>query len=152
MGRGIRHTFYLGLKEFVSLGHDPVLIFLILYSFTLAIYLPAKGAAMDVVNASVAVVDEDHSILSQSHHSGAVAALFSVGGRDSVRTNRPRDGRGKVHFRDRDSAPFSARSHEGPQADSRGQRGRNGDESGRAGCQLHQQDHHAGGRAVLERR
>jgi ABC-2 type transport system permease protein len=64
MGRGIRHTFYLGLKEFVSLGHDPVLIFLILYSFTLAIYLPAKGAAMDVVNASVAVVDEDHSILS----------------------------------------------------------------------------------------
>jgi ABC-2 type transport system permease protein len=60
----VRHTFYLGLKEFVSLGRDPVLVFLILYSFTLAVYLPAKGSAMDVINASVAVVDEGHSNLS----------------------------------------------------------------------------------------
>ena len=62
--KGIRHTVYLGLKELVSLGRDPVLAFLIIYSFTLAVYLPAKGANMDVVNASVAIVDEDHSILS----------------------------------------------------------------------------------------
>jgi ABC-2 type transport system permease protein len=58
------HIYRLGIKELISLSRDPVLIFLICYSFTLAVYLPAKSAAMDVANASVAVVDEDHSILS----------------------------------------------------------------------------------------
>src|SRR6201993_2307955 len=60
-----KHIFYLGLKELVSLSQDPVLIFLILYSFTFSVYTPAKSAVMDVVNASVAVVDEDHSAASR---------------------------------------------------------------------------------------
>jgi len=58
------HIYRLGIKEFMSLGRDPVLIFLIGYSFTIAVYLPAKSAAMEVAHASVAVVDEDDSILS----------------------------------------------------------------------------------------
>jgi ABC-2 type transport system permease protein len=55
------HIFYLGLKELVSLSRDPVLIFLILYSFSFAVYTPAKSAVMDVVNASIAIVNEDDS-------------------------------------------------------------------------------------------
>lgn len=55
------HIFYLGLKELVSLSQDPVLIFLIFYSFTFSVYTPAKSAVMDVVNASIAIVNEDNS-------------------------------------------------------------------------------------------
>jgi len=55
------HIFYLGIKELVSLSRDPVLIFLILYSFSFAVYTPAKSAVMDVVNASIAIVNEDNS-------------------------------------------------------------------------------------------
>ncbi len=55
------HVLHLGVKELISLSQDPVLIFLILYSFTFSVYTPAKSAVMDVVNASVAIVDEDSS-------------------------------------------------------------------------------------------
>ena len=53
------------MKELSSLRHDAVLVFLIIYSFTYAVYGPAKGARMELRNASVAVVDEDRSALSQ---------------------------------------------------------------------------------------
>lgn len=54
----------LGIKELYSLRSDPVLMLLILYTFTFAIYAVATGAKFEVENASVAVVDEDHSMLS----------------------------------------------------------------------------------------
>jgi len=60
-----RHIIQLGIKELLSLFRDPVLLFLIIYSFTFSVYTPAKSAVMDVVNASVAVVDEDHSAASR---------------------------------------------------------------------------------------
>ena len=53
----VAHIFRLGLKELLSLARDPVLIFLIIYSFTFSVYTPAKHAVMDVVNASIAIVD-----------------------------------------------------------------------------------------------
>ncbi|MBV9994321.1 MAG: ABC transporter permease [Caulobacteraceae bacterium] len=59
--RRIAHIFQLGLKELISLSHDPVLLILILYSFTFSVYTPSKSAVMDVVNASIAVVNEDDS-------------------------------------------------------------------------------------------
>jgi len=55
------HIFQLGLKELLSLARDPVLLFLIAYSFTFSVYTPATRAVMDVVNASIAIVDEDGS-------------------------------------------------------------------------------------------
>ncbi len=64
--KAIGHIFQLGLKELVSLSQDPVLLFLIFYAFTFAIYTPAKSAVMDVVNASVAIVDEDGSEASRT--------------------------------------------------------------------------------------
>jgi ABC-2 type transport system permease protein len=63
--RHFRHIVQLGVKELLSLFRDPVLLFLIIYSFTFSVYTPAKSAVMDVVNASVAVVDEDHSAASR---------------------------------------------------------------------------------------
>lgn len=71
-----RHIFQLGIKELLSLFRDPVLLFLILYSFTFSVYTPSKSAVMDVVNASVAVVDEDHSEASRQIRDALLPPLF----------------------------------------------------------------------------
>jgi ABC-2 type transport system permease protein len=55
------HIFHLGIKELLSLARDPVLLFLIAYSFTFSVYTPSKSAVMDVINASIAIVNEDDS-------------------------------------------------------------------------------------------
>src|SRR6478736_1529 len=60
------HIFQLGLKEMLSLARDPVLLFLIAYTFTFSVYTPSKSAVMDVVNASIAIVDEDNSDASRA--------------------------------------------------------------------------------------
>jgi ABC-2 type transport system permease protein len=59
--RKLWHILQVGLKELISLSQDPVLLFLIVYSFTFSIYTPSKSAVMDVVNASIAIVNEDDS-------------------------------------------------------------------------------------------
>ena len=61
----LANVYRLGLKEMVSLRYDPVLVILIVYAFTVAIIAPAKGVRLELENASVAVVDEDRSVLSQ---------------------------------------------------------------------------------------
>jgi ABC-2 type transport system permease protein len=65
MRRALANTFRLGVKELRSLRADPVLLFLIIYSFTYAIYAVATGVRFEVANASVAIVDEDRSALSR---------------------------------------------------------------------------------------
>src|SRR5215471_5645581 len=72
----LRHIIQLGIKELLSLFRDPVLLFLIAYSFTFSVYTPSKSAVMDVVNASVAVVDEDHSPLSRQIRDALLPPLF----------------------------------------------------------------------------
>jgi ABC-2 type transport system permease protein len=72
----LKHIFQLGLKELISLYHDPVLLFLIAYSFTFSVYTPAKSAVMDVVNASIAIVDEDDSELSRTIGQAMLPPLF----------------------------------------------------------------------------
>jgi ABC-2 type transport system permease protein len=62
----LRHIYRLGLKEMISLRHDPVLVLLIIYAFTISIVAPARGVKLELVNASVAVVDEDRSPLSRA--------------------------------------------------------------------------------------
>lgn len=59
--RTLGHIYHLGVKELRSLARDPVLLFLIAYVFTFSVYTPAKSAVMDVVNASIAIVNEDDS-------------------------------------------------------------------------------------------
>lgn len=71
-----QHIFRLGIKELISLSQDAVLIFLILYSFTFAIYTPAKSAVMDVVNASIAIVNEDDSEAARTIREAMLPPLF----------------------------------------------------------------------------
>lgn len=54
----------LGVKELYSLARDPVLVGLMLYTFTMAIYVVANGMRTELRNAAVAIVDEDRSVVS----------------------------------------------------------------------------------------
>lgn len=62
--RWIANIYRLGIKEIYSLLRDPVLMGLIVYTFTLAIYTVAHGVKTELNNASIAIVDEDRSPLS----------------------------------------------------------------------------------------
>ncbi|MEP1331020.1 ABC transporter permease [Pseudophaeobacter sp.] len=64
MKQWLYNIFILGLKELRSLRADPVLLFLIVYIFSFAVYAVATGAKLEVSNASVAYVDLDRSELS----------------------------------------------------------------------------------------
>jgi len=65
MGRSLKNIYRLGVKELNSLRRDPVLIFLIIFTFTFAIYTVATGVQTELRNATIAIVDEDHSELSR---------------------------------------------------------------------------------------
>ncbi len=65
MKQTLINIYRLGTKELFSLKYDVALIFLICYTFTYGVYAPAKNAAFGMNNASVAIVDEDHSALSR---------------------------------------------------------------------------------------
>lgn len=61
----LANVLHLGGKELRSLGRDPVMLILIVYAFTAGIY-SAATALPDVLNrASIGIVDEDRSPLSQ---------------------------------------------------------------------------------------
>lgn len=64
MLRWIKNVAYLSAKELRSLLSDPVLVVLIVYMFSLALYTVANSITTEVKNASVAVVDNDQSALS----------------------------------------------------------------------------------------
>ena len=58
--------FWLGTKELRSVLSDPVMVGLIIFSFSIAVYSQARAISESVNNASVAIVDEDHSTLSRA--------------------------------------------------------------------------------------
>lgn len=64
MWRALHNVFRLGIKELFSLARDPVLVVLIVYTFTVAVAVVSKGVQTEVRNAAIAVVDEDRSALS----------------------------------------------------------------------------------------
>lgn len=62
--RKIANIFWLGIKELRSFLHDYVLLGLVIYAFSLAVLSQAQSNSQEVHNASIAIVDEDHSELS----------------------------------------------------------------------------------------
>jgi ABC-2 type transport system permease protein len=61
----LANIFWLGTKELRSFLRDYVLLGLVVYAFSLAIIAQAGSSSQEVHNASVAIVDEDHSELSR---------------------------------------------------------------------------------------
>jgi len=61
----LQNIFHLGIKELRGLQHDIVMLLLVVYAFSFGVYGPAKGTGSELINAAVAIVDEDHSQLSE---------------------------------------------------------------------------------------
>lgn len=58
------HIYHLGVKELRSLWRDPMLMFLIAYTMTLAVYAAGTAMPETLSRATIAIVDEDQSTLS----------------------------------------------------------------------------------------
>jgi ABC-2 type transport system permease protein len=76
MSRWLLNVFRLGRKEFASLAKDAVLVFFIIYSFSLSIYSIATSIKTDVANAPLAIVDSDRSVLSMRVRDGFLKPYF----------------------------------------------------------------------------
>lgn len=63
--RTLATIFWLSTKELRSFFRDWVLLGLVVYSFSLAIIAQAQGSVQELHNASIGIVDEDHSELSR---------------------------------------------------------------------------------------
>ena len=74
--RTIANIFWLGTKELRSFMRDYVLLGLVIYAFSLAIISQAQSYSQEVHNASVAIVDEDHSELSRRIAHAFLAPYF----------------------------------------------------------------------------
>jgi ABC-2 type transport system permease protein len=61
----IANVWNLGIKELRSLGRDPIMLTLIVYAFTIAVYTTSKSVPGTLNKAPIAIVDEDRSALSQ---------------------------------------------------------------------------------------
>jgi ABC-2 type transport system permease protein len=62
--RRILNIYRLGIKELRSLAHDSILLILIVWAFTGAIYASSTATSQELHNAPIAFVDEDRSNLS----------------------------------------------------------------------------------------
>ncbi len=59
------NIFWLGTKELRSFVHDYVLVGLVIWAFSLAIYSMAQSSSQELHNGAIAIVDEDDSPLSR---------------------------------------------------------------------------------------
>jgi ABC-2 type transport system permease protein len=76
--RKAANIYWLGLKELRSFLHDYVLLGLVIYAFSLAVILQARSNSQELHNASIAIVDEDHSELSHRIAHAFLPPLFQV--------------------------------------------------------------------------
>ncbi|MGD9708908.1 MAG: ABC transporter permease [Halothiobacillaceae bacterium] len=72
----LRNIGHLGIKELRSLLRDPMMLVLIVYSFTFAIYTAATAMPETLQKAPIAIVDEDRSPLSARIVDGFMSPYF----------------------------------------------------------------------------
>jgi len=78
MMRKAANIYWLGVKELRSFLGDYVLLALVTYAFSLAVILQARSNSQELHNASIAVVDEDHSELSRRIAHAFFPPLFQL--------------------------------------------------------------------------
>ena len=72
----LQNIWSLTVKELRSIRSDPIMLALVAYSFTIAIYAVATGASTEATNLSIAIVDEDQSDLSRRIADGFTPPTF----------------------------------------------------------------------------
>ncbi len=76
--RKAANIFWLGVKELRSFLRDFVLFGLVVYAFSFAVTLHARSYSQELHNASIAIVDEDHSELSRRIAHAFLPPLFQA--------------------------------------------------------------------------
>lgn len=61
----LENVYYLTVKELRSIRADYMVLILVAYTFTFAVYMVATGASTEPTNLTAGIVDEDHSDLSR---------------------------------------------------------------------------------------
>jgi ABC-2 type transport system permease protein len=74
--RKAANIYWLGIKELRSFLHDYVLLALVIYAFSWAVILQARSNSQELHNASIGIVDEDHSELSRRIAHAFLPPLF----------------------------------------------------------------------------
>src|SRR5271166_6657411 len=72
----LANIYRLVVKELRSIRSDPIMLVLVAYSFTVAIYAAATGASTEATNLSIGIVDEDRSDLSRRIADGLTPPTF----------------------------------------------------------------------------
>jgi ABC-2 type transport system permease protein len=72
----LANIYRLVIKELRSIRSDPIMLALVAYTFTFAIYAAATGASTEATNLSVGIVDEDRSDLSRRIADGLTGPTF----------------------------------------------------------------------------
>ena len=72
----VQKVFWLSIKELRSIRADPIVMVLIVYTFSVAIYTVATGAKLEVEHASVGIVDDDQSQLSRQIQAAIAEPYF----------------------------------------------------------------------------
>ena len=60
----LANIYYLTIKELRGIRADYMILILVLYTFTIAVYTVATGVSTNPQDLTVGIVDEDHSNLS----------------------------------------------------------------------------------------
>src|SRR3974377_123358 len=63
LGLHLANIYRLVVKELRSIRSDPIMLVLVPYSFTIAIYAAATGDSTEATNLSIGIADEDQSDL-----------------------------------------------------------------------------------------
>ena len=94
----VANIYRLTIKEMRSIRSDPIMLALIAYSFTFAIYAAATGASTEATNLSVGIVDRPFRPVA-AHCGWPHAAHVQAGGANRSDGNRRRDGFATLHVR-----------------------------------------------------
>lgn len=78
MMRSLGNILWLGTKELRSFLQDFVLLGLVVYAFSLAVIAQAQSKSQEVNNASIAIADEDRSVLSRRIESAFLPPYFQT--------------------------------------------------------------------------
>ena len=157
--RKAANIYWLGVKELRSFLHDYVLLGLVVYSFSLAVIMQARSNSQELHNASLAIVDEDHSELSRRIAHAFLPPLFQPPQLIAERDIVPLMNKGEYTFVIDIPAKLSARRprRTPPRAANRRRRDRDGAGGARVrlcAADRHDRDHGLplpfGGRAAID--
>lgn len=107
--RHAANIYRLGIKELRSLWRDPMMLFLILYSFSVGIYVAATAMPETLHKAPIAIVDEDQSQLSSRITGAFYPPHFTPPSIVGLERSGQGAGCRALYVRSRHPARFSAR-------------------------------------------